>query len=46
MKYAHYFKNTLIISTGPQPVGKTYSVAGKREARKLASELNAQPWSF
>ncbi len=48
--YANYFKqgsrHILIISADTRPVGKEYQVAGKREARKLAKELNATPWNF
>tara|TARA_R110000822_G_scaffold310359_1_gene442753 strand:- start:1377 stop:1517 length:141 start_codon:yes stop_codon:yes gene_type:complete len=46
MKYAHYFKHLLIISTTPQPIGITIKVAGKKEARQLAAQHNATPWNF
>ena len=51
--YAHYFatgKNkTLLITSGPTvclSTAKTIQVAGKKEARTKAAELNAKPWNF
>ena len=49
--YAHYFKqgkkHILVITESPSEVyGTTHTVTGKREARKLAASLNAQPWNF
>lgn len=34
------------IENGRRQLVDSYSVAGKREARKLAAELNAKPWNF
>lgn len=34
------------IENGRRELIQSYSVSGKREARKLAAELNAKPWNF
>jgi len=34
------------IQNGRREYVNGYSVSGKREARKLAAELNAKPWNF
>jgi hypothetical protein len=34
------------INNGRRELVDSYSVSGKREARKLAAELNAKPWNF
>lgn len=34
------------IENGRRQLVDSYSVSGKREARKLAAELNAKPWNF
>lgn len=34
------------IENGRRQLVDSYSVADKREARKLAAELNAKPWNF
>ena len=50
MKYAHYFrsgkKHELIIRNGQGKTESWLQVAGKREARKIAKNLNAMPWNF
>lgn len=47
MKTAHYFNNkTVVIAEGPRPVGQTFKVSGKKEAREIAAKHNAQPWNF
>ena len=35
-----------ISADGRRTPGKTHFVSGRREARKLASELGATPWNF
>jgi len=53
--FAHYWvskrklKNILSISVDfpiPSSLDKQYRVSGKREARKIAKELNATCWNF
>ena len=34
------------IENGRREYLNSYAVSGKREARKLANELNAKPWNF
>lgn len=34
------------IENGHREYLNSYSVSGKREARKIAAELNAKPWNF
>lgn len=50
MKTAHYFgagKNKqVIIADGVKPIGQAFKVSGKREARQIAEQHNAQPWNF
>lgn len=47
MKTANYFNNkTVVIAEGPRPVGQTFKVSGKKEAREIAAKHNAQPWNF
>lgn len=47
MKTAHYCNNkTVVIAEGPRPVGQTFKVSGKKEAREIAAKHNAQPWNF
>ena len=50
MIYAHYYANTLYISTSncPTPSSCTsqYNWVCKREARRIAKQLNATPWNF
>lgn len=46
--YAHYCSNkTVTICDNNRGIGgKTFKVAGKREARHLAQEYGAQCWNF
>ena len=47
--YAFYVAGkqpALIVSQEKRPVGVTYPVKGKKEARTLAAEKGAQPWNF
>lgn len=34
------------IENGRREQLRSFSVSGKREARKIAAELNAKPWNF
>lgn len=38
--------NINIIKNGRRSWVATYRVTGKREARKVAAQFNAQPWNF
>ena len=54
--FAHLYKQSskinklgwvLIINDSARPIGGTeYQVSGKREARAMAKQYNAQPWNF
>lgn len=47
---AHYFASKkikfVVISETLSPVGKKFSVSGKAEARRIASEHGAEPYNF
>ena len=50
--YAHLYKQSklgwvLIINDSARPIGGVeYLVSGKKEARTMAKQYNAQPWNF
>ena len=47
---AHYFSTKtqkfVAISKDTRPVGETFPVAGKVEAREVAQQHGAKPWNF
>jgi hypothetical protein len=48
--YAHYFKagkrHELVISDTNRPIGKTITVASKKDAKQYAKDNNLTPWNF
>lgn len=48
--FAHLFKTrqgfTLILSSGPEPVGTELVFADKKAAKAHAKSVGAKPWNF